>query len=117
MRPNELPARLLNPRADLSRLHPTHPTHGGSREGATEEENPKRRFRWRHIFLNVPLLVGGLITLILFIGVLFGPVLAPENPYLRGRRVLEYVDGTFYRPPFPPSPEHPMGTDELGRDT
>jgi ABC-type dipeptide/oligopeptide/nickel transport system permease subunit len=56
-------------------------------------------------------------VLALFIGVLFGPVLAPENPYLRGRRVLEYRDGAFYSPPFPPSPEHPMGTDELGRDT
>jgi ABC-type dipeptide/oligopeptide/nickel transport system permease subunit len=63
------------------------------------------------------LLFGGLIVLALFIGVLFGPVLAPENPYLRGRRILEYRDGAFYSPPFPPSPEHPMGTDELGRDT
>jgi ABC-type dipeptide/oligopeptide/nickel transport system permease subunit len=78
---------------------------------------PERRIQLRHILLNVPLMVGGLIVVLLFIGVLFGPVLAPENPYLRGRRVLEYVDGTFHRPPFPPSPQHLLGTDELGRDT
>jgi len=80
-------------------------------------EIPRRRVRPRHVLLNFPLLVGGLIVLVLFVGVLFGPLLAPENPYLRGRRVLEYVDGTLRRPPFPPSPEHWLGTDELGRDT
>lgn len=98
---------FLNPRADLSRLRGTSPP----------EEMPERRVRLRHVLLNFPLLVGGLIVLALFVGVLFGPALAPENPYLRGRRVLEYRDGTFYRPPFPPSPEHSLGTDELGRDT
>jgi ABC-type dipeptide/oligopeptide/nickel transport system permease subunit len=100
-------SRLLNPRADLSKLE----------KAKLEEEIPARKVRLRHVLLNVPLMVGGLIVLVLFVGVLFGPVLAPENPYLRGRRVLEYIDGTFHRPPFPPSPNHPLGTDELGRDT
>jgi ABC-type dipeptide/oligopeptide/nickel transport system permease subunit len=129
--------RLLNPRADLSRLRHTAGM-GGLAEASTLSlrrggsagtpaavppqpigpvEVPERHIRLRHVLFNVPLLVGGLIVLALFIGVLFGPVLAPENPYLRGRRVLEYVDGTFHRPPFPPSPAHPLGTDELGRDT
>lgn len=98
---------LLNPRADLSRLGRTVPA----------DELPARHIRPRHVLFNIPLLMGGLIVLALFVGVLFGPALAPENPYLHGRRVLEYRDGTFYRPPFPPSPEHPLGTDELGRDT
>ncbi|HHS96842.1 MAG TPA: M28 family peptidase [Chloroflexi bacterium] len=107
MSPVRALGRLLNPRADLSRLRRTRPP----------EEVPERRVRLRHILLNFPLLVGGFVVLTLFLLVLFGPVLAPENPYLRGRRVLEYREGTFYRPPFPPSPEHPLGTDELGRDT
>ncbi len=108
-------ARILNPRADLSRLRSTSsPTPPGEE---TAGEVPRRHARLRHVLFNVPLLAGGLIVLALFTGVLFGPLLAPENPYLRGRRVLEYVDGAFQRPPFPPSPEHPLGTDELGRDT
>jgi len=101
--------RLLNPRADLSRLRHTSPHAGG--------EVRRRRVRLRHILFNVPLLAGGLIVLILFTGVLFGPLLAPQNPYLHGRHSMEYVDGNLSSPPFPPSPEHPMGTDELGRDT
>lgn len=99
--------RLLNPKSDLSRL----------RRIRTGHDVPGRRVRPGHVLGNFPLLVGGLIVLCLFLIVLFGPLLAPENPYLHGRRVLEYREGTFYRPPFPPSPEHPLGTDELGRDT
>ena len=113
-------ARILNPRADLSKLDKTR--NGPSKsiapgQAPRADEIPERRVRLRHVLFNVPMLFGGLVVFALFIGVLFGPVLAPENPYLRGRRILEYRDGAFYSPPFPPSPEHPMGTDELGRDT
>ena len=111
MKPAQFLARLLNPRADLAKLRTVPPREGG------EADVQERRVRLRHVLLNFPMLVGGLIVLALFIGVLFGPVLAPENPYLRGRRVMEYVDGVIRRPPFPPSSEHPLGTDELGRDT
>jgi ABC-type dipeptide/oligopeptide/nickel transport system permease subunit len=76
-----------------------------------------RPVRPRHILLNVPLMVGGLLVLALFMGVLFGPIIAPRNPYLSGRHVTEYIDGELISPPFPPSPEYPLGTDELGRDT
>ena len=121
MRFSRLITRLLNPRADLSRLrHKTRKSPPRSLTGlktSSFDEIPERRVRLRHILANVPLLLGGLVVLTLFVGVLFGPVMAPENPYLRGRRVLEYRDGTFYSPPFPPSPEHRLGTDELGRDT
>ncbi len=102
-------ARLLNPRADLSGLH-------ASAAHATEDA-PRIRFRLRHILFNVPLLIGGAIVLTLFIGVLFGPLLAPQNPYLHGRSAIEYVDGDLIAPPFPPSPQYPFGTDDLGRDT
>jgi ABC-type dipeptide/oligopeptide/nickel transport system permease subunit len=125
VRPREFLARLLNPRADLSRLGQT--AQLSLRERPVERspevaqsalsEVPRRHVRLRHVLVNFPLLAGGLIVLILFVGVLFGPLLAPENPYLRGRSGLEYVDGAFHGPPFPPSPEHLLGTDELGRDT
>jgi ABC-type dipeptide/oligopeptide/nickel transport system permease subunit len=71
----------------------------------------------RPFLRNFPLWVGGLIVLALFVGVLFGPLLAPQNPYLHGRHAVEYVDGVLSSPPYPPSPEYPLGTDELGRDT
>jgi ABC-type dipeptide/oligopeptide/nickel transport system permease subunit len=77
----------------------------------------ERRIRLHHILSNIPLLIGGLIVLALFIGILFGPVLAPHNPYLHGRRATEYVDGVVISPPYPPSPDYPLGSDELGRDT
>ena len=117
MKSREFLTRLLNPRADLSRLRhtpPASPPQAGGKEGGTI---PERRVRLRHVLFNVPLLIGGLIVLVLFTGVLFGPLLAPHNPYLHGRRVLEYVDGNLSSPPYPPSPRYPLGTDELGRDT
>ena len=61
--------RLLNPRADLSRLRRTRPP----------DEVPERRVRLRHVLLNFPLLVGGFVVLALFLLVLFGPLLAPEK--------------------------------------
>lgn len=100
--------RILNPNIDLSNLPTASPTQGGPAQ---------RPVRFRRILLNVPLVAGGLIVLTLFIGVLFGPVMAPKNPYLSGRHVTEYVDGELISPPFPPSSQYPLGTDELGRDT
>ncbi len=113
MRWGKVFAHLLNPRADLSRLRQSSRTPLERAEG----QMPRRRTHLRHVVFNVPLLLGGLIVLVLFTGILFGPLLAPQNPYLHGRHSLEYVDGVLRAPPFPPSPEHPMGTDELGRDT
>ena len=107
MRLRELLSYFLNPRTDLSNL----------RHAAPPDGVPERRFQLRHVLLNFPLLIGGLVVLTLFVGVLFGPLLAPENPYLRGRSGVRYEDGVFHVPPFPPSTEHPLGSDELGRDT
>jgi len=100
--------RVLNPGADLSELRSV---------AHSDETPPQSPVRLRHILLNGPLIVGGLIVLVLFLGVLFGPTVAPKDPYLSGRHVTEYVDGELISPPFPPSPQYPLGTDELGRDT
>jgi ABC-type dipeptide/oligopeptide/nickel transport system permease subunit len=109
--------RFLNPRADLSKLAHISAPPVSRAAGKMDDEIPERRVRLRHILFNVPLLIGGLIVLALFIAILFGPLLAPHNPYLHGRRATEYVDGAVISPPFPPSPQYPLGSDELGRDT
>lgn len=76
-------------------------------------EVPARR---RRLEINVPLAIGGVIVLLLFGLVLFGPLLAPEDPYLAGQRSSMIIDGQFTTPPFPPMPGLPLGTDEWGRD-
>jgi len=74
-----------------------------------------RRRRWRFEW-NLPLLFGLIIVLALFAVVLFGPLWAPENPYLAGQRSSMLIEGEFSTPPFPPMPGLPLGTDQWGRD-
>lgn len=61
-------------------------------------------------------MVGLLIVLGLLLVVLFGPLLAPENPYLAGKRSVTFEDGRVQAPPYPPGPGVPLGTDQWGRD-
>lgn len=81
-----------------------------------ESRKREYRYRRRRVQLNAPLILGSLIVLGLFLVVLFGPLLAPANPYLSGQRSSMIVDGQFMTPPFPPMPGIPLGTDEWGRD-
>jgi peptide/nickel transport system permease protein len=74
------------------------------------------RRRRPRVELSLPLVLGGLIVLGLFIVVLFGPLLAPENPYLAGQRSSMTINGEFTTPPFPPMPGLPLGSDQWGRD-
>ncbi|MFP4344238.1 MAG: ABC transporter permease subunit [Anaerolineales bacterium] len=115
----DLLSRLLNPRADLSRLEKEHAPYRRPEKVADEPEKEmsgERPAQMRRVRCNLPLLVGGLIVFVLFLGVLFGALLAPQNPYLHGRQRVQYVDGELSAPPFPPSAEYPLGTDQLGRD-
>jgi len=100
--------RLLNPRPDLSRL-----SRSGSVTAGTKGHG---RLRTRDILFNFPLLMGGFIVLGLFLVVLFGPLWAPENPYLTGQRTITYEDGQLSAPPFPPSAAYPLGTNHYGKD-
>ncbi len=50
-------------------------------------------------------LIGGLMALFVVALAIFGPLLAPENPAAAVGRVFQ-----------PPSAEHPLGTDVVGRD-
>lgn len=63
---------------------------------------------------NLPLLLGGLLTLGLLLLALFGGSLAEANPY--ETHTFMTIDGQFGSPPFAPSDLFPWGTDAVGRD-
>lgn len=104
--------RILSPEPDLTWLESEAPQIELP-PGARPVEHRQRR---PGLQVNGPLIIGSLIVLALFLVVLFGPLLAPENPYLAGQRSSMMVDGQFITPPFPPMPGLPLGTDEWGRD-
>ncbi len=87
-------------------------------EAQTEEfkAGARRRMKgaWRAVLHNYPLLVGGLLVGGLLVVIVFGPQMAPGNPYQT--RGLVNIEGKLTVPPFPPSEQFPWGTDLLGRD-
>jgi peptide/nickel transport system permease protein len=107
---------ILHPRAKLSGLSSL----ADGRETVLEEQAPAlrgSRLRLRDVLLNLPFLVGVLIVFALFLLVLFGPIWAPENPYLSGQSVKrDAASGVIELPPLPPSHEFPLGTDQWGND-
>lgn len=76
-------------------------------------EHQRPRF---HLEVNAEIILGGLIVLGLFMVVLFGPLLAPANPYLAGQSSSMIIDGEYTTAPFPPIPGLPLGSDQWGRD-
>ncbi len=107
---------FLHPRAKLSGFSIL----TENRRTVFEEQAPamrQGRLRPRDVLLNLPFLVGALIVFALFLLVLFGPIWAPENPYLSGQSVKrDAVSGVIELPPLPPSLEFPLGTDQWGND-
>ncbi len=74
-----------------------------------------RRRQWMRGTLGNPAFVlGGLVVLALLVVYFVGPYVTPHNPYTTIG--LRMVNGKLKSPPFPPSPEFPLGTDMLGRD-
>lgn len=66
-----------------------------------------------------PLILGGAIILVLVGVVLFGPLLAPHNPYLIDQLVVPHYDfdaEVYIRVPVLPGSEFTLGTDERGMD-
>ncbi len=82
---------------------------------ASEAPATSRSMRgaWLAVLRNFPLIVGGLMVAALLAIVLFGPVLAPNNPY--HTQGLVKIDGQLMPPPFAPNETYPWGTDALGR--
>ena len=78
-----------------------------------------RHLRLGSILTNIPLMLGVVIVLGLFLIALFGPLWAPENPYIAGKHIVPFYDsasGEWVSPPLAPSGEYPLGTNEWGND-
>ena len=67
-----------------------------------------------HYRRNIPLAAGTLLVGALVLVTVFGPSLVRHDP--NELRVIHRVGSEFRVPPFPPSAEFPLGSDELGRD-
>ena len=68
----------------------------------------------RGTFANGPFVIGSLILALLLAAFVFGPRIAPQNPYVT--EGVQMIDGQFRIPPFEPSADFPLGSDMLGRD-
>ncbi|MBN1936894.1 MAG: ABC transporter permease subunit [Anaerolineae bacterium] len=108
--------RLLNPRASIPAFRRQADEFGAE---LAAPSGARGRLHARDIVLNLPLMIGGLIVLGLFALVLFGPVWAPENPYVSAQHMVPHFNartGEYIRPPLSPSSEYPLGTDQWGND-
>ena len=110
--------RILNPKSGLDRLHRTEPELDQVPAGSAPA-GARGRLRPRDVIFNLPLVIGTLIVLGLFLIVLFGPRWAPKNPYIAGQHIVPHYDfarDEYISPPLPPSAEFPLGTDRWGND-
>jgi ABC-type dipeptide/oligopeptide/nickel transport system permease subunit len=107
---------FINPRARFDSINPSIVT---THAPEAELNSKRRRINLKDILFNLPLVLGSLIVLSLFVLVLYGPVWAPQNPYITGQHIIPHFDkelDEFIRPPLPPSPEYPLGTNRWGTD-
>ncbi len=120
MKLRQLFAQLFNPRAQYEGMPAL--TEAIERAQVGDYQAPigaRHRLRARDIFGNFPLMLGIITTLALLAIVLFGPVWAPQNPYIAGQHIVPHYDfekEEFIRPPLLPSAEYPLGTDQWGAD-
>ena len=108
-------SRILNPRSRLEKV----PSFANSLVDGEAPGGAIGGLSWRDIFGNIPLMSGILLVIGLLALVLYGPVWAPQNPYIAGQHIVPHFDrerNEFIRPPLDPSPEYPLGTDQWGAD-
>ena len=109
---------LLNPRVHYSNLFARNQDIEITSEG--EAPSGKRhKPLYRNIFKNFPLIFGSIVVIGLFLIVLFGPLIAPINPYIASKHIVPHFDSEkdeWISPPLSPSEEYPLGTDEWGND-
>ncbi len=76
--------------------------------GKLAETTPRERSNWawlRTLWRSKPAVLGSVFLLLLLIGALFAPAIAPYDP---NDQAFEFLQA--------PSLAHPLGTDDLGRD-
>ena len=114
--------KLLNPRSNLEGMPGFAESVRAAQEQQYDYESPmgaRGGIQLRDILSNPPFMLGAILVLGLFALVLFGPVWAPQNPYIAGQHIVPHLDresGEFIRPPLEPSEEYPLGTDQWGAD-
>ncbi|MGD1992246.1 MAG: ABC transporter permease subunit [Anaerolineae bacterium] len=59
-------------------------------------------------------IIGTALVACFILLAVLGPEVAPHNPFSRDR--IQTIDGELQRAPFSPSEQHPLGTDDQGRD-
>lgn len=85
------------------------------RDGERDIARASRKRAWIKGTLGNPaFMIGGLLSLVILIVIVFGARLSPYSPFTT--RGLEFEDGEFTMPPFAPDEIYPWGTDLLGRD-
>ena len=115
----QLSKLLLYPRVQYRRMFGDGEDGGKDGEPEAYVTTGGQRLSFRDFLLNPALLLGGLIVFGLFAIVLFGPLIAPINPYIGGQHVVSHYDsekGVWVHPPLEPSQDYPLGTDEWGND-
>ena len=103
-------AYLLNPRVQLKRLVD---------EDGEEYLPPPPSISWRQVISYPPLVLGILIVTGLILVIWFAPQWSSYDPYMVTQSARQYYDPSIkklIKPPFPISPEYPLGTDQWGND-
>ena len=104
--------KLLSPRSKLDNVPGFVPAGEAPAAGTG-------RIRRKDVLGNFPLMLGIILVLGLLAVVVFGPVIAPQNPYIAGQHIVPHFDhekDEFIRPPLEPSEEFIFGTDQWGTD-
>jgi peptide/nickel transport system permease protein len=109
---------ILNPRSNTSHL-PSQAERLKKGEEPDLELPVYRNYTLWRALLNPALLLGTAITLGLIAVILFGPLWVSHDPFITTQTVVTHYDsetGKMVSPPFAPSAEHLLGTDEWGND-
>lgn len=109
---------LVNPTTRF-RNRDVEQAHFESADLDSELAAPSRGVKANLRLLNLPLLLGSLIVAGLIAIVLIGPLFSSQDPFVTTIPVVPYWDSEnkeLVTPPFSPSDDYPMGTDQWGND-
>ncbi|UCG24030.1 MAG: ABC transporter permease subunit [Chloroflexota bacterium] len=109
---------LVNPTTRI-RERDNHRENPGSSGPDAEAVSPRAGLKVSRVLLNLPLTLGFLLVAGLFVVVLLGPRWSSQDPFISTIPIVPYWDSEkseMVTPPFAPSEEYPLGTDQWGND-